>query len=218
MVKEENMTADNSAAGSSKSRHKKRKSVLEYVLIPVLFSAIALVVTLPAELKLFSEFEFLVEDAESVFVKSEGDIQAGGAFSAENMQPGARIGTLVCEEAGVNEQIFYGQSRASLRNGLALSENGGLFGEDSCAYLTGYYTTALKSIASFSQGNIIIVKTDDTQYEYRVVAVTDNPQGTDADLIIACTQSENSIKGNYEGFVLAQLVGKASLQLEKGAQ
>ena len=218
MVKEENMTADNSAAGSSKSRYKKRKSVLEYVLIPVLFSAIALVVTLPAELKLFSEFESLVEAAESIFVKSEGDIQAGGAFSAENMQPGARIGTLVCEEAGVNEQIFYGQSRASLRNGLALSENGGLFGEDSCAYLTGYYTTALKSIASFSQGNSIIVKTDDTQYEYRVVAVTDNPQGTDADLIIACTQSENSIKGNYEGFVLAQLVGKASLQLEKGAQ
>lgn len=218
MVKEENMAADNSAAGSSKSRHKKRKSVLEYVLIPVLFSAIALVVMLPAELKLFSEFESLVEAAESVFVKSEGDIQAGGAFSAENMQPGARIGTLVCEEAGVNEQIFYGQSRASLRNGLALSENGGLFGEDSCAYLTGYYTTALKSIASFSQGNIIIVKTDDTQYEYRVVAVTDNPQGSDADLIIACTQSENSIKGNYEGFVLAQLVGKASLQLEKGAQ
>lgn len=218
MIKEENMPADNSAGSSSKSRHKKRKSVLEYILIPVLFSVIALVVMLPSELKLSSEFESFVEGAESVFCKTEGDIQAGGAFSAGNKQAGAKVGTFVCEEAGVNEQIFYGQNRASLRNGLALSENGGLFGEDSCAYLTGYYTTALKSIASFSQGDCIIVKTDDTQYEYRVVAVTDNPQGSDADLIIACTQSENSIKGNYEGFVLAQLVGKAPLQSEKGAE
>lgn len=217
MMKEENSPSDKSGGSSFGGKRRIRRRTFEYLYVPAVYSVIALIIILPAFFKAFSASEKYIKKLESTFVQTDGDIEISDAFSPENPKPGARVGSLVCEKAGIKEQIYYGENRASLRNGLALSEQGTLFG-DGTAYVTGYGTSALKSASEIEEGFDIIITTSYTVYNYRVVQITDNPAGADADLILSCTASENSLNAPYGYFVLADLISQTPLAADKEAQ
>lgn len=217
MMKEENSSADLSATGSSRGKRKIKKNTFEYIYVPAAFSLVALIIMLPVFFRLSSSSEKYVKQLESVFVQTEGDIEISDDFSPQATKPGARVGCFLCEDAGIKEQIYYGENRASLRNGLALSEQGALFGEGS-SRLTGYQSTALKAVSNIQEGCEIVITTSYASYNYKVVQITENPAGTDADLILSCTASENSINEEYNYFVLADLISETPLTADKEAE
>lgn len=237
MSEEEIFSNNNSNASNNqnkKSSHKSKNSVLPYIVFPIIFSLIASVVLLPVVFRLNSTAKSYIGKAESVFAAGSydvvvsddkftpSDVRSGTVTLDRYFEQGELIGSVICESAGLNTDLYYGNSNASLRNGAAVSADV-LPGQDSVSYIQGYSTGAFKALKNIKVKDIINMKTSYGIYEYRVndvrtvnSAMDSKSEWTDADLILFCSDSEKPFGnyGNWDYYVFAEKLSGPELNVK----
>lgn len=215
----ENIFADKSANNGLKGKSRKKRIVRPYITVPLVFALLAALLLLPIMFRISSASDKIISAAEKEFSITDGDIEVNSdagpsAESQQAYQNGSFVGTLVCENAGIHENIYFGANRASLRNGAALSENGSVFIEGETAYLMGYSSSAFKALPSVKAGDTFIITASNSVFEYEVTEIASSASDLSADLILSCTDGYN-FYGGYDKFVLANLVSKVPLSSQQ---
>ncbi len=209
---------------SKKAALKIKNSALLYIIVPVVFVAVLLVFLIPAAIaadktadryisKLETEFAigsngvFTVDDEPYVPDYTEsGDVTLQKSFFV-----GDRIGTLVCENAGVNSDIYYGSGVQIFTRGAGVSSDYSLFGESGSVLLEGFGSLGFKNYENFSAGDIIHITTVYGTFEYKVT--NESAETSDADLIMRINDAKAPFYSGTERFVCADKISGPALKL-----
>lgn len=200
-----------------------KNSALLYIIVPVVFVAVMLVFLIPAVIvadkavdkyisELMSEFsngsnDFVTVDDEPYVpdYTDSGDVVLHEGFSA-----GDRIGTLVCENAGVNSDIFYGSGVQIFTRGAGVNSDYSLFGESGSVLLEGFASSGFKNFENISAGDIIHITTVYGTFEYKVT--DESAETSDADLIMRISDAKAPFYSGTERFVCADKISGPALK------
>lgn len=200
-----------------------KNSALLYIIVPVVFVAVMLVFLIPAVIaadkavdkyisELMSEFsngsnDFVTVDDEPYVpdYTDSGDVVLHEGFSA-----GDRIGTLVCENAGVNTDIYYGSGVQIFTRGAGVNSDYSLFGESGSVLLEGFGSSGFKNFENISAGDIIHITTVYGTFEYKVT--DESAETSDADLIMRISDAKAPFYSGTERFVCADKISGPALK------
>lgn len=205
----ENSKTKTSAGGKS--------SVLFYIIVPIAFTAIALIMLSPAAFKadrLVKNYTASVQDKlskeNSGIITFDDDFYTPD-YTAEGQKSldkksvkGDKIASLVCENAGVNTDVYYGTDDRILGRGAGLNTDYALFGGDKAVMLEGLSSVAFKNFDNISSGDIIRITAFYGTFEYRVIGR--NIEESKADLILACNSSKEPFTKGERLYICAEKV------------
>lgn len=210
--------------GETKKADKKNKNTaLLYIIVPAVFVAVMLVLLIPAFvivdkaadkyiLQLTSEFSIgsnniiTVDDEPYVpDYTDSGDVTLNDSFS-----PGDRIGTLVCENAGVNSNVFYGSGVQIFSRGAGVNSDYSLFGESGSVLLEGFASSGFKNFENISVGDIIHITTVYGTFEYSVTG--ESAESSDADLILCVNDAKAPFYTGTKRYVCADKISGPTLK------
>lgn len=210
----------NDSLKSQKSKQQKKNSALLYLIVPVVFTVLALVCLTPAAVgadkiadKYFSELavEFSNGNNNLIYVDEEPyipDYTASGVVKLpKSFTVGDRIGTLVCENAGVNIDVFYGSGVQIFAKGAGLNGNYSLFGENGSVLLESYTVSGIENI---SAGDIIRVTTVYGTFEYQ--ATGESVDSSDAELILCCNSSKEPFSEGDKLYICGDRISGPALE------
>lgn len=216
---------------SSGHVHKKRYVVLQYIVIPILFVLISLVAVVPVSMFLLNESVDLVHKVQETLTMDYNDLHSsdeqfrqsdktGGSVQLPKFVSSEKIGSIVCENAGLNTNLYYGLNRVSLRSGAAVCCDSSLFGENACVNIFGYASTAFKALYNMDIDDEIVVQTSWGKYSYRVVSCESMAAApeTDGNILVLSTSKNNKAFSNFDDekyYVTAEYVSGPTV---KGVQ
>lgn len=191
------MSEDKASQLNSKSlhsgKHRKHYAVLPYILTPIIFVLISLLIALPVGKVLMNYAVNTVHKAQAELTMDFNDIQPNRAENENNtsldsisIQAGQKLGSILCDTAGVHTDVYCGLNRVSLREGAALKTDASLPGSGRTVKIAGYRTTALKNIDFIKKGDIITFETTWGSFAYKVYAIKVQTESTEkeGDLVI----------------------------------
>lgn len=204
------MREDNTSQVNKKSLHStkygRHYAVLPYILTPVIFVLISVLALLPAGKFLMNYAVSTVHKAQTKLIMDFNDIQPDRNENENNtsldsisIQSGQKLGRIVCDEAGINADVYCGLNRVSLREGAALKADASLPGSGRTVKIAGYRTTAFKNIDFLKEGDIITFETMWGSFDYKVYSIKEQSKsdGREGDLIIS-TAVNSSPFSSYE--------------------
>lgn len=201
-------------------RHKNDSVVYPYLYRSISFVLISMFAFAPLMLLGFDKAKSTVEDAKTYLTIDFNDIATDNSYNDKtgndfinSISLGSLIGTVSCERIGLNENIYYGYNRVSLRDGAGLDSNSYLFGMGGCSRLAGYSSSSFGSLYNIEKGDVIEVDTPFGNYRYEVydAYASSSTADTNGDALILATAksskafSAQSDKGFY---VYASLIDK----------
>ena len=199
-------------------RHKNDSVVYPYLYRSISFVLISMFAFAPLMLLGFDKAKSTVEDAKTYLTIDFNDIATDNSYNGKtgndfinSISLGSLIGTVSCERIGLNENIYYGYNRVSLRDGAGLDSNSYLFGMGGCSQLAGYSSSSFGSLYNIEKGDVIEVDTPFGNYRYEVydAYASSSIADTDGDALILATAKSSkafsalSDKGFYVYAVLA---------------
>lgn len=160
------------------SRHR-HFSVLPYITTPIIFLLISCVFVVPMMIGGMNFAVNTVHKAQQTLSKSYGDIQpVDDKFNAyqgkmetssvSDFNAGEKIAELVCDNAGINVNVYAGINRVSLRQGVACAASKSSFGQDGIVEIYGNVNTYMKGLKNVKIGDTVIVSTLWGTYKYEV--------------------------------------------------
>ncbi len=187
---------ENTNQQTQEKKIKKRPTVIPLILTPVIFVAIAAVLVMPMAFKAFGTAKDTVHQMQNVLHEEIGDIAASDAYfeecrkegipqSKDALQVADKVGTLSCNNAAVNCDVFYGINRVSRRCGAGLSAKSGFFGEGGAVHIDGDASASFKALRHVKKGDVFTVQTADGEYVYTVQDVQ------------VCREYAKKVKGEY---------------------
>lgn len=202
--------SDNGKAKTSKStktHRKKHHTVRPYIVTPIIYVIIAMVVIVPASVGLMNTAVNIVHRAQKTFTMDYCDVQAEdvkfvpgdaqkGQVNLPEINAYQQYGTIECTDAGLKADVYYGLNRLNLRKGAASSSKSALPGQGDTINVAGYNTTAFKSLKYVEEGNEITFTTSYGVYRYQVYSVTksDSYKSIDVEdgetLVLSCDYSD----------------------------
>lgn len=218
-------------SSNSSRRHKKRYVVLPYIIIPIVFVLLSLIVIAPVSKALMNKAVDTVHKSQETLTIDYNDLKAedsnfkaseetSGAVSLPKLVSSEKIGVITCENAGLNTSVYYGLNRVSLRSGAAVSAKSSLFGEGKGVHVYGYSSTAFKSLYHLEVDDEITVSSRWGRYIYKVVScenLTSAPK-TDENVLILSTSKDNKAFSDFDDekyYVVAEFVSGPTV---KGVQ
>ena len=209
---------------NEKADIKIKNSALLYIIVPVVFVAVMLVFLIPAVIaadkavdKYISELMLEFSNGSNDFVTVDDEpyvpdyTDSGDVVLHEGFSAGDRIGTLVCENAGVNTDIYYGSGVQIFTRGAGVSSDYSLFGESGSVLLEGFGSSGFKNYDNFSAGDIIHITTVYGTFEYKVT--DESAETSDADLIMRINDAKAPFYSGTERFVCADKISGPALKL-----
>ncbi len=191
------MSEDKTSQVNSKyhysGKHRKHHAVLPYILTPIIFVLISLVAVLPVGKAVINYAVNTVHKAQTRLTMDYNDIQPNMTENKNNtsldsisIQAGQKLGTMRCDTAGVNTDVYCGLNRVSLREGAALKTDASLPGSGKTVKIAGYRTKALKNIDFLKKGDIITFETMWGSFDYKVYDIKVQTESTEreGDLVI----------------------------------
>jgi len=181
---------------NKKTGKKKRRTVLLYIAVPVIFAVLFLSAAAPALIKadkLAAQYiEILQEkfsaDKDAAYICDEGYVpsvvESGSVTLGHALVRGEKIGDIVCERAGLNTPVYYGNEINILGAGAGLNTDYALFGESRAVLVEGLNSAAFKNLERLAAGDIIDVTTSYGLFRYRVSG--ESFESAEADLVL-CT-------------------------------
>lgn len=201
-----------------------KNSALLYIIVPVVFVAVMLVFLIPAVIAADKAVDKYISELMSEFSNGSNDFvtvddepyvpdytDSGDAALPKNFSAGDRIGTLVCENAGVNTDIYYGSGVQISTRGAGVSSDYSLFGESGSVLLAGFGSSGFKNYENFSAGDIIHITTVYGTFEYKVT--DESAETSDADLIMRINDAKAPFYSGTERFVCADKISGPALKL-----
>lgn len=193
----------------------KKSSVFYYIIVPIVFTAIALIMLFPAAVKtdrLIKNYTASLQDKFSRDNSSiitfdnnfyEPDYTADGQISIDKKPAeGDKIASLICENAGVNTDVYYGTAVQILGRGAGLNTDYALFGGDKTVMIEGLASASFKNIDNISAGDIIKITAFYGTFEYRVTGR--NAEESKADLILYCNSSKKPFSQGERLYICAE--------------
>lgn len=199
-------------------RHKNDSVVYPYLYRSISFVLISMFAFAPLMLLGFDKAKSTVEDAKTYLTVDFNDIATDNSYSGKtgndfvnSIRLGSLIGTVSCERIGLNENIYYGYNRVSLRDGAGLDSSSYLFGMGGCSRLAGYSSSSFGNLYNIEKGDVIKVDTPFGIFYYEVydAYASNTPEDTKGDALILGTAksskafSAQSDKGFYVYAVLS---------------
>lgn len=209
---------------NKKTDSSKINSALLYIIVPMVFVAVMLVFLIPAVIAADKTTDKYISLLMTQFENGSNDIltvddkpyvpdytDSGEVALQEGFSAGDRIGTLVCENAGVNTDIYYGSGVQIFTRGAGVSSDYSLFGESGSVLLEGFGSSGFKNYENFSAGDIIHIITVYGTFEYKVT--DESAETSDADLIMRINDAKAPFYSGTERFVCADKISGPALKL-----
>ena len=227
--KEHNSKASSKKKSKSKkhSSRKKERGVVPYIVTPVIYVAISLIVILPAfgmftnySVSAVHEFqEKLPADYNDIKISTQRFDDNSLVYENELIGLCEKVGTIKCENAGIESEVYYGINRVSLRNGVGVSTESTFNDAASSFHMAGYATQAFKGLCNVREGDKIVFETNDKIYEYTVVSNTEGTQpesGYSSGMILSCEKNSKAFSAfsDEKRYVVASF---SSIKDKKGA-
>lgn len=214
------------------SDHKKHRShhfaVLPYIITPIIFVLISLIVVLPVGVHIMNTAIDTVHTAQQTLVIDYNDIEAKNDYSGvtdesigESISSASKFGEIICENAGLKTDAYYGINRVSLRNGVGVKTNGVLPGQDGEVDAYGYVSTYLKALKYVEVGDIITFETKWGTYKYEVTDVVtsaDVPKSSAKQSLVLSTSRSSkafSVFNDEKLFVVADLISSSQGEVQQ---
>lgn len=217
MSEEKKHTSQKNKKHHSK-KHKQGYAVLPYIVTPIIFVLISLIIVLPMSKIVLNKAVNTVHKAQQTLcidyndvIIREKDYSVGDSGKIPKLYPANRVGTVIGESFGLNAKVYYDVNRVSLRGGAACSRNSALPGQSKEIDVFGYATTSFKSLVNAQKGDIIKFETSWGVYEYKVVSNTvekEKPVAAGEMLVLSCVESNEPFSNQTDNkrYVLAELV------------
>lgn len=219
-MSEENKISRHNNEPEQDGYHHKKHVVLTYFIVPLIFVLISLLIVVPSGKFLFGKAVQTVHKAQEALTISYNDLEATDAsveFTEDDgivIKPpiaAQRLGTLKCETAGLNAELYYGINRVSLRAGAGVKSGASLFGQDGQVSVYGYASTAFKALKNVKPGDIISVEASWGKYEYSVedIQLSDAPPKLDDNVLVLSSDADEgafSGQSKTKRFVIARQI------------
>ena len=174
--------SDNGKSKKTKRHHKKHHTVMPYIVTPIIYVLIAMIVIVPASIGLMNTAVNLVHRAQKTFTMDYCDVQVedvefvpgdteAGQVKLPEIKAYQQYGIIECDVAGLKTDVYYGLNRLNLRRGAAGSSQFALPGQGGTVNVAGYNTTAFKSLKYVKKGDEITFTTCYGVYRYQVYSV-----------------------------------------------
>lgn len=193
-MSEEKKTSQMNRSHHSHTYFHKHHAVLPYILTPVIFVLIAMVVALPVGKLMLNYAINTVHKAQTQLTMGFNDMEPIETVNENNTDAssarfyyGEKLGTVVCERAGLNTGVYFGINRLSMRAGAGLSVKAALPGTGDTVKIAGHATTAFKALGYVMIDDIIVVSTNWGEYSYKVydIQVQANSTENKGDLVLS---------------------------------
>ena len=219
-------------AEKTKSKHsknhthdgkRKERGIVPYIQVPFIYVLISLVVALPMFIAFVNFSVDAVHNFQKDFSADYNDYSVNSTRFDENtldyekLNLCEKVGVLKCSAAGIDQNVYFGINRVSLRNGVALSKDSS-FGSNVSLNVAGYSKGALKGLSNLKEGDVITFETSDKVYEFDVVSNSVGNYQTNsaqAGLVISCDNEAKafSAMGKNDRYVVSVL---KNVQNKKG--
>ena len=211
-------------AEKTKSKHsknhthdgkKKERGIVPYIQVPFIYVLISLVIALPLFISFVNFSVKTVHNFQKDFAADYNDYSVNSTkfdektLDYEKLNLCEKVGVLKCGAVGINQNVYYGINRVSLRNGVGLSTDSS-FSDNISLNAAGYSKGALKGLNNIKEGDVITFETVDKIYEFTVVknSVGDYSAGTaQSGLVISCDNEAKafSAMGKNNRYVVCEL-------------
>lgn len=214
-MSEEKNTSQLNNKHKSRRHRKNHFSVLPYILTPVIFVLISLIVIVPVSVHMMNIAIDTVHKAQETLSIDFNDIKANNNYSASDSDRPtgvSKFGIITCENAGLNADAYYGMNRVSLRNGAGVSSESSLPGDKGTVNVYGYTSTAFKALKYVETGDVITFETGWGVYRYEVkdVLTSDSAPESNAEQSLILASAENSKAfssfNDEKLYILAELI------------
>lgn len=191
----------------AKPHRKKHHTVRPYIVTPIIYVLIAMIVIVPVSIGLMNTAVNLVHRAQKTFTMDYCDVQVedvkfvpGDAQTGQVKLPEInayqQYGIIECIDAGLKADVYYGLNRINLRKGAASSSQSAIPGQGDTINVAGYNKTAFKSLKYVEKGDEITFTTNYGVYRYQVYSVTKSNSYKSIDvedgetLVLSCDYSD----------------------------
>ena len=204
----------------SKAQNNKKKpkgAVYPYLYRIASFVLLSMLLFAPLMMIGLDEAKATVKDAQSYLKMDYNDLKIGkdtsdkiGEDFLDDVEIGSYIGNVSCERIGLNEEVYYGYNRVSMRNGGGLDSRSYLFGMGRVTKIAGY-SSNFGSLYNIKKGDVIEVESNLGNFKYKVYKTGLSATVEDADkdtLILGTTKSNkafSSLADEYY-YVYASLI------------
>ena len=163
--------------------NKKKSTVRPMIITPIVFVLIFVILALPLSVKAFGIAKNKVHGMRETLHITYGDIDVSDDYynecvndslemSHDALEVADKIGTLKCNNAAVECDIYYGINRVSKRYGAGLSTKTGFFGEGSQIHIDGNVADSFKALSNVEIGDTFTVNIPGGEYVYTVREIT----------------------------------------------
>ncbi len=192
---------------NKKKTQKKHHTVREYVLTPIVFVLISLIVVLPLSFallkfsistahKVYSSFsmtsyDFRLDD--STYTKSG---VKNGTVTIPSIKYGDKIGELKIRKAGIETSVYYGRNIVSAKYGAGLKTSEKLPGQNGTVEIYANVSGAFSSLNKLEVGDEIKLSTSWGEYVYTVSDVTvdiDMPEAIFPQTLLLYTANDSKV-------------------------
>lgn len=204
----------------SKVQNNKKKpkgAVYPYLYRIASFVLLSMLLFAPLMMIGLDEAKATVKDAQSYLKMDYNDLKIGkdtsdkiGEDFLDDVEIGSYIGNVSCERIGLNEEVYYGYNRVSMRNGGGLDSRSYLFGMGGVTKIAGY-SSNFGSLYNIKKGDVIEVESNLGNFKYKVYKTGLSATVEDADkdtLILGTTKSNKAFSSLAEEYyyVYASLI------------
>ncbi len=205
---------------NGKRRRKKHFAVLPYLVVPIVFVLVSLIIFVPFGKIVFNKAVETVHKAQEGLTVSYNDLSVDNQAVEFSNNDGIVVkspvaaqilGTVKCESMGLYTDVYYGLNRVSLRNGAALKGGSSLFGQEGQAFVFGYSSTAFKALKNAEVGDIITVETCWGEYSYSVedVKISEKSPNYEGNVLVLSSDIDDgafSCKNKEKRYVAARQI------------
>ena len=186
----------------SKAQNNKKKpkgAVYPYLYRIASFVLLSMLLFAPLMMIGLDEAKATVKDAQSYLKMDYNDLKIGkdtsdkiGEDFLDDVEIGSYIGNVSCERIGLNEEVYYGYNRVSMRNGGGLDSRSYLFGMGDVTKIAGY-SSNFGSLYNIKKGDVIEVESNLGNFKYKVykTGLSATVEDADKDILILGTTKSN---------------------------
>ncbi len=187
------MSEEKKSRKKQRSSDRAKKSFRSYIVIPTIFVLISMIFVIPVGKIALNYAVKTVHKAQQTLTIGYYDY----TISDDNI-----IGEIVCEDKGLQCDLYCGINKLTLRNGAALSSEYGQLGEED-ERIWGYNTTAFSALKNIEVGDIITINSGDDSTNYYVYKTEVNSEMSDDNFdVVFATFENNGAFSNYSDNVL----------------
>ncbi len=200
----------------------RRYEILAYIKQPLIYILISMIVVIPVMIGLMNFAVNYVHTAQKALTMDYNDIEVDNSYKKadknnyyKSVHIGKLMGSVVCENAGLNSKVYYGMNRVSMRDGAGMDNTSALPGNGSCVYIAGYASSGFGALYHLEKGDTLTLETYWGKFRYKVTEAKVcnhvrkmEPEGESLILVTSASTDAFSVYNDESYCVAATLISE----------